>query len=234
MRKTLLVMAIAALGSTAYAAPYYMPNPSYTPGTGTPIPDYAAPRGYDYDAKSAPLNSSIQEGSSTFAIEIGPNYTLMTDSLDEDIDKIDTIGADITAVYNLSKNWAITLRGSWATGSDTLFNIMDIDVTNWSIAPGIRYTLGITDNLSAFAGVNIGYGDSDVDTEIKGLGLRESLSDSGLVYGIELGLKYDINDSLYLYGAAQYWGTTAEPDQAGAKLDKQAGFNFRLGMGYEF
>lgn len=229
MKKTLLVMAIAALGSTAYAAPYYMPNPSYTPNTATPIPDYAAPRGYDYDAKSAPINSSLQNPVSTFALEIGPNYTWTLDGPGED-EEIDTIGADITGVYNMTENWAVTLRGSWGYGSKKDDDGIEAKMNNWSIAPGLRFTYGVTENLSVFIGASVGYGYTDIsfkewDADFTG---------SGLTYGVELGLKYDLNDSLYLYGAAQYWGTTAEPDWHGEELEKQSGVNFRIGVGYEF
>lgn len=178
---------------------------------------------------------------SAFAIEVGPNYTSMIDGIEEGLD-IDTVGVDVTGVYNIDSNWAVTLRFSWATGDKTEY-YNDInesykwDVTNWSIAPGIRYTVGLTENLSAFAGANIGYGNTDfkVSTEIDSW--SESFDDSGLIYGIEAGLKYDLCESVYLYGAAQYWGTTAQPsieEGYNYKANKQNGINFRLGVGVSF
>ena len=171
---------------------------------------------------------------SAFAIEVGPNYTSMIDGIDEKMD-IDTVGVDVTGVYNIDSNWAVTLRFSWATGDKTEYDIVEgikRDVTNWSIAPGIRYTVGLTENLSAFAGANVGYGNTDIKLSVEGY--SESIDDSGLTYGIEAGLKYDLCESVYLYGAAQYWGTTAQPSYEGIKFDKQNGINFRLGVGVSF
>lgn len=226
MKKSLLVMAIAALGSTAYAAPYYMPNPSYTPNTATPIPDYAAPRGYDYDAKSTPINSSLQNPVSTFALEIGPNYTCTLG--ESGGEEIDTIGADITGVYNLTENWALTLRGSWGYGSK---NIDGIDVTTnyWSIAPGLRFTYGITENLSVFIGASVGYEYGIFSIE----GDNDDPTGSGLSYGIEVGLKYALNDSLYLYGAAQYCDGITTLKDDGLEYEGKC-INLRVGIGYEF
>lgn len=175
---------------------------------------------------------------SCFAIEVGPNYTSMIDGIDKELD-IDTVGVDVTGVYNIDSNWAVTLRFSWATGDEknTYDDGIDTwrekwDVTNWSIAPGIRYTVGLTESLSAFAGANIGYGNTKIELDIEGE--SESIDDSGLTYGIEAGLKYDLCESVYLYGAAQYWGTTAQPSAEGEKADKQNGVNFRLGVGVSF
>ena len=173
---------------------------------------------------------------SAFAIEVGPNYTSMIDGIEEGMD-IDTVGVDVTGVYNIDSNWAVTLRFSWATGDKTVFHNgigenFKWDVTNWSIAPGIRYTVGLTENLSAFAGANVGYGNTDIKWSIEGY--SGSFDDSGLIYGIEAGLKYDLCESVYLYGAAQYWGTTAQPSDEGIKFDKQNGINFRLGVGVSF
>ncbi len=186
---------------------------------------------------------------SAFAIEVGPNYTSMIDGIEEGMD-IDTVGVDVTGVYNIDSNWAVTLRFSWATGDKTEYGttagntqsgygyIIDSrfkwDVTNWSIAPGIRYTVGLTENLSAFAGANVGYGNTDIKVSIEVNSRSESLDDSGLIYGIEAGLKYDLCESVYLYGAAQYWGTTAQPSIGGYKFNKQNGINFRLGVGVSF
>lgn len=171
---------------------------------------------------------------SAFAIEVGPNYTSMIDGIDEEMD-IDTVGVDVTGVYNIDSNWAVTLRFSWATGDKTEYDMGESfkwDVTNWSIAPGIRYTVGLTENLSAFAGANVGYGNTDIKLSFEGY--SESIDDSGLTYAIEAGLKYDLCESVYLYGAAQYWGTTAQPSSEGEKADKQNGINFRLGVGFSF
>lgn len=176
---------------------------------------------------------------SAFAIEVGPNYTSMIDGIEEGILDIDTVGVDVTGVYNIDSNWAVTLRFSWATGDKTEYDnylneIFKCDVTNWSIAPGIRYTVGLTENLSAFAGANVGYGNTDIKVSAEIDSWSESFDDSGLIYGIEAGLKYDLCESVYLYGAAQYWGTTAQPSFEGAKADKQNGINFRLGVGVSF
>lgn len=173
----------------------------------------------------------------TYGIELGGNYTYMYEGLE-----VDTYGFDITGIYNINSNWAVTLRFSWATGTDTYisgYDHSDLEITNWSIAPGIRYTAPLCSKVSWFAGANVGYGktegtndwtDTYTDEWVQMESESYSASASGVTYTIEAGLRYDCTESCYLYGAVQLWGTTAAPDDT----DEQMGVSFRAGVGYSF
>lgn len=41
---------------------------------------------------------------------------------------------------------------------------------------------------------------------------------------------YDINESCYVFGAVQYWGTTSSPELG----ERQKGLGARIGMGFGF
>ena len=168
------------------------------------------------------------------ALEVGPTYTYATCDLGEGAGHLDMAGVDLTAVYDLNDKWAITLRGAWATG-DTGYSYTytkganeytndDIDGEAWSLMVGLRYTSPITENLSWFAGAQLGFTNLELEDD------TASNDDTGVSYSIEGGLKYDLTKKLYVYGAVQATGCHATP----AEFDKQYGIGVRAGIGFDF
>lgn len=229
MKKSLFIALTIAAGA-ATAAPYYLPTTDYT----RDLP----PRRPSYDS-SAPYSCPDTPAASTtssFGIEIGGNYTYMYEGLE-----VDTYGFDITGTYNINSNWSVNLRFSWANGDETYIGgeyLYDLEVTNWSITPGIRYTAAISDSVYWFAGANVGYGSSKGDEDWTDLLYKETGNNKdtagGVTYTIETGLRFKCSDTCYLYGAVQYWGTTATPGDSDELSGEQQGINFRIGMGCSF
>lgn len=229
MKKSLII-ALAIAGGTVSAAPYYLPTTDYTRDLPPQRP------GYDSSIPYSAYSCSSSASSSSFGIEIGGNYTHMYDGLE-----VDTYGFDVTGVYNINSNWSVNLRLAWAIGDDTYGGgeyLYDLEVTNWSITPGIRYTAAISDSVYWFVGANVGYGSTKADEDWTDLLYKETGNykdtDGGVTYTIETGLRFDCTDTCYLYGAVQYWGTTATPGDSDELVGEQQGINFRIGMGLSF
>jgi len=171
---------------------------------------------------------------SVWAGEVGPSYTLATKDLVDGIDGIDMAGIDITGVYNINDNWAITLRGSWAYGEngDDIWYFTDnqecllddIDGETWSLMPGVRYRDELCENWNWYVGVNMGV----THMELK-VG-PENPDATGFSYSVEAGVQYEINNDWYAYGAVYGAGSTADP----AGVDDQFGVGIRAGVGFEF
>lgn len=226
MKKT-LILALALATGVAGASPYYLPTGRYTddlPGRRpvTPAPVYAA--------EAAVANP--------FGIEIAGTYTHMYNDIADDC-SINTWGVDATLSYNINANWSVNFRMGWAIGSDSesysepgYYFDDEIEIQNLTFAPGVRYTTELDGNLSMFVGANIGVGVVKATDTWSALGYsgRYSESETGFVYSVELGLRYNFSDNFYVFGAAQVWGTSASPDG----LDSQHGAGLRIGMGLSF
>lgn len=169
-----------------------------------------------------------------FSIEAGPVYTVATRHLDAGMGDLDMGGIDITGVYDLNDRWSVTLRAAWTEGDayaahwhytdNQEYYIKDLDATAWSIMPGVRYTAPITDSLSWFAGANIGITNLELEDAWK------SDDATGFSYSIEAGVKYSVTEKLYLYGAVQAAGCTADP----IDVRDQFGVGIRAGVGFSF
>jgi len=157
-------------------------------------------------------------------LEVGASYTLACRDLDNGIDGADMLGLDVTGVYNLNDNWAITLRLGWARGEGDTDWGFDVDFQSWNIMPGVRYTAPINDKLSWYAGANMGVGSLDVRTTW----YRDK--ETGFAASVEAGVKYDVCESTYLYGGVYGYGCTADP----AVGHDQIGVGIRAGVGFEF
>lgn len=172
-----------------------------------------------------------------FGIEISATYSNMLTSIHEDYD-MQHVGADLTGIYNFTENWAVTLRFSWNTGSDSIYDEgrWKATVYNYAITPGIRYSASLGYGFSCFVGGNLGLGYTDGSEIIPdyygdGRSIKANIKgEYGFNYAAEIGLRYDINESCYVFGAVQYWGTTAAPELG----DKQKGLGARVGMGFGF
>ena len=222
-----LALAGMILGGTAQAAPYYMPSNNYTDNLPPERPTCYSDFG-DSDTVSA-----------TFSLEIGGTYTNMCiHDTGTDYD-LNPIGVDATAVYHLSENWAVTLRGAWNKADDKstyeVYDKWDAEIQEWAIMPGIRYTIPVSDRIKWYVGANIGYAhakaeESWIDT-YDGEHENYKWNENGLDYSIETGVNVYITNSFYVYGAVQFWGTTIKPGDNG---DYQQGIGVRVGTGVSF
>ena len=170
---------------------------------------------------------------SAFGVEVGAVYTSALNDVVEGVDGINTWGVDVTGVYKVSPNWATTLRVGWATGSDDLSAIEELEVNTVNIMAGIRYTAPITETLSWYAGGEIGVGYVNYTDTFAGE--DETFEDWGFAYGFEAGLRYDVSSSVYLYSALHYGGNFAEPEIAdGYDTKSHSGWGVRMGVGGQF
>ena len=78
---------------------------------------------------------------SAFGVEVGAVYTSALNDVVEGIDGVNTWGVDVTGVYELTPNWATTLRVGWATGSDDLTPVEELEVNTVNVMAGIRYSV---------------------------------------------------------------------------------------------
>lgn len=230
MKKSLIITLAIAAGA-ASAAPYYLPTTDYTR-------DLPPANSYSYDAQDL---SPCKPVLSPFGIEIG-GTCIIPDEDDLGTDMV-LAGLDVAGVYNINENWSVNLRFSWASDDKSLrveHDVYDLELTHWSIAPGIRYTVNFTDSIGWYVGANVGFGNTKAsevwkDTYDKYGHKPEVVSEweddaSGVTYTIETGVRVNCCDNVYLYGSVMYWGTTAITGD----LSKTSGYGFRAGLGLCF
>lgn len=230
MKKSLFIALTIAAGA-ATAAPYYLPTTDYTRDLPPRRPSYdsSAP----YSCPGTPAASTT----SSFGIEIGGNYI----DIDKDDIEMDIAGFDVAGVYNINENWSLNLRFSYSCGDRTFYDPIstdhdEVELSHWTIAPGVRYTAAITDTLNWYIGANVGIAQTELTD--KWVHLMHANHDfatykedaSGVTYTIETGVRIDFCDNVYLYGSAMYWGTTA----ATGSLNNMNGYGFRAGLGLSF
>lgn len=226
------------------------------------LPTFAGQKVIVNQAPVAPVAPAV---ASPWALEIGATYAWGVQDIYKGEEwspckEIKTIGADLTGVYNLDDNNAVTLRfgynwggEKWADGYYYNDNQRSA-VGCWNktrqhtfyLMPGYRYTHHITDSLSAFVGVNVGianvsnkyneYGEDDGETW-KSPTLHNAKW--GFAYSAELGLRYDINQTLYVFGAYQFSGNTAKPNlkyegETYCKAKANHYHGVRVGLGVNF
>jgi opacity protein-like surface antigen len=234
MKKSLFIALTIAAGA-ATAAPYYLPTSDYTRDLPPRRPSYDSSASYSCPGTPAASTTS------SFGIEIGG--TCITPDKDDLGTDMDLTGFDITGVYNIDKNWSVNLRFSWASDDKSVYadyDVFDLELTHWSIAPGVRYTANITDHFGWFVGANVGFGktkasevwkDTYEDEYVKPEVVSVWEDDAtGVTYTIETGIRVNFNDNLYVYGSVMYWGTTAITGD----LSKTSGYGFRAGLGLSF
>lgn len=172
---------------------------------------------------------------------------------------VNTYGLDLTGVWSLTNEHALTLRFGYAHGerSVTLNNVEE-DMT-WTdkvyykadtfyLMPGYRYTVNLTDKLNLFAGANIGVIYHNMNAKDRfnfGSGPNATSgmfsvrsSEWGFAYSAELGLTYDLCENTYLLAAYQFSGSTAKPtfsqDDISISSHKQCYNSARVGIGFRF
>ena len=173
-----------------------------------------------------------------FAVEVAGVYNIQQNDINAYFEGIDTYGVDITGVYNINENWSVNMRVGYAEGSRDYYYSSgldrhhdEIEVNGLTVMPGVRYTAPIGGGFSCFAGVNAGYtrcelelSEVDGDYSIKG-------DDSGFAYSAELGVRYDITASMYVFGAAQVTGYMVEATDGG---EEPVYVGARAGFGWQF
>ncbi|MGN0810180.1 MAG: outer membrane protein [Akkermansia muciniphila] len=240
MKKTLAIIALAA-PALAGTKPAVAPAPAPAP---TPAPVV-----------------------SPWAVELGAGFnkaakvTFPTDEdFGQDQKKVNTWSWDITGVYNLDENNALTLRLGYAYGNRQQ-DVADRIITNtWCLMPGYRYTYALDDQWSIFAGVNAGIashawrvkigaddgddepGTFDADDDDDNVPSSIHKSGWGFAYSAELGVRYAINTNWDVFAAYQFSGNTAAPKYKisgpggtfSLRSKKQNFHGVRIGVGYTF
>lgn len=170
-----------------------------------------------------------------WSVEIGVGYNfagrdLIKHSVGEE-EAINTLGVDLTGVYALNANNALTLRFGYSFGDEVDCEArawgerLETDVHTFALMPGYRYTHALTDKASAFAGVNVGVANMSVKDHARWMGGDvQSWHDSawGFGYSAELGLRYALCPNTEIFAAYQFSGNTARLSQ-----DKFEGKNHR-------
>ena len=180
---------------------------------------------------------------SPWAVEVGTGYNFASKNLfkgDKDQKKVNTWGWDLTGVYKLDENNALTLRLGYAYGNRKQDDDYRFKVNNWSLMPGYRYTYALDDQWSLFAGVNVGV--TNMKWRVTGEGEATDKSGWGFGYSAELGVRYAINTNWDVFAAYQFSGSTASPkytegpegqvDSIRAKAQNY--HSVRIGVGYTF
>mgnify|MGYP003310604467 CR=1 FL=1 len=154
------------------------------------------------------------------------------------------IGGDITGVYALDENQAVTLRFgyTWAGRKNSYGNWGGHDKIRqhtFYLMPGYRYTCPIATDWSFFAGVNVGV--ANASTKVTTYWPENAGKDSahkaawGFAYSVEAGVRYAITESVDVFGAWDFTGNTASCKfPGGGKTKAQINTGFRVGVGVKF
>ena len=234
MKKTLAIIALAA-PALAGTKPTAAPAP--TPAPAPVVSPWAVELGAGYNkAAKSPFHS----GKDWF----GPQK------------KVNTWSWDLTGVYHLDENNALTLRLGYAYGNRQQDEADRIITNTWCLMPGYRYTYALNDQWSLFAGANIGVAShawrlkmdaddgEDGDDEGDDVDVPRSIHKSGwgFAYSAELGVRYDISTNWNVFAAYQFSGNTAAPkykisgpdDTFSLRSKRQNFHGVRIGVGYTF
>lgn len=171
------------------------------------------------------------------AVEIAGMYRFASRDLSSVNKSIDTYGVDLTAVHSLDANNAVTLRFGYAYGSEVYREAgfsMHEHVENFSIMPGYRFTQPIDDNLSVFAGANVGIVWGTLDASLTDFNADLYATDREWGWGAsaEVGLRYQICPEAYVFAAYELSGNNIKYDYK--TTHKQIYHGVRVGVGFSF
>ena len=207
------------------------------------LPTFAGQKVIVNPAPVAPVAPAV---ASPWSIELAATYTWGVPDIylsnNGHCKEIKSIGADITGVYAIDEHQAVTLRFGYTWGGEK-FAYGDewwdkTRIHTFSLMPGYRYTDAITDQLSWFVGANVGianasYKDSSYVEHHRAYAGHESAW--GFAYSAEVGLRYELTESLDVFCAYQYGGNTASPKDEGRRFaHRQHGHQARVGVGIKF
>lgn len=211
------------------------------------LPTFAGQKVIVNQAPVAPVAPAV---ASPWSIELAATYTWGVPDIYLDNNghckEIKSIGADITGVYAIDEHQAVTLRFGYTWGGekfaygDEWWNKTRIHT--FTLMPGYRYTSPICDKLSWFVGANVGIANASYkDTDYCDLGAEGiekypyHKSGWGFAYSAEIGLRYELTESLDVFCAYQYCGNTASPKDEGERFaHRQHGHQARVGVGIKF
>lgn len=192
---------------------------------------------------------------SPWSVEIGGVYRWACDDIHSEYKDVDVWGGELTAIYKINDNHSVNVRFGYNVGdiSDSsytesvrgqqyIYEKEKIDVESFYIMPGYRYTDSITDNISWYVGANVGISNMKADYEYAYVVNNDTIGDPidlsgddwGFAASAELGVQYHITDCVYLFGAYQYWMSTARPSDHGVKAKKQSYHSVTAGVGINF
>ena len=162
--------------------------------------------------------------------------------------RVNNYGGDITAVYNIDKQNALTLRFGIGDGCGSYQETDEYGrwkdhykVLNTSLMPGYRFTTSLSDSTSLFFGANVGWMHQNVRNtssfyfeEVCDSYSTRASSD-GFAYSAELGLRFDLSKSVNVFVSYALSGTNAKTKFDGDDRTRaQLYHNIRMGMGFTF
>ena len=211
------------------------------------LPTFAGQKVIVNPAPVAPVAPAV---ASPWSVELAATYTWGVPDIYNCISpckEIKSVGADITGVYAIDENNAVTLRFGYTWGGEKFALDYEFEdgglvpghlktrIHTFSLMPGYRYTQPICENVSWFVGANVGVANASYK-----LGHyvgeyrfdREHASAWGFAYSAEVGLRYALTEQLDVFCAYQYGGNTAKP--SGNITHRQHGHQARVGVGIKF
>lgn len=241
MKKTSFITAILALGlattaaageSVVVTAPALEPAPAPT-----------------QEAIAAPATTSPLSWELALSVNLANNDIITDEGMGRV--KLSTIGYDLTGVYALNENNALTLRLGFANGKDTCTTSYDggswkdsYTMYSFYLMPGYRYTTSLSDSTKGFVGINAGIINHSLKYRFSAFDGRESFisklhdSDYGFAASVEAGLSFALSKSTSLFLAYQFSGSTAKPklidDGYGITAHKQFFHSIRTGISLQF
>ena len=221
MKKNALVVALAALGSVAYA------------GSDNSVAISAGDGDYITVTPDGAVSASLRP----FSWEVAAVYNHALTDINEKCNtpSVDTYGVDVTGIYNYKKNHKFTLRVGYATGEQAGY-----DLTNFTFMPGYRYEKPISSKLTAFAGAGVGLGLSVLDTPgmvHRHHGPTKYDDMVNIVYSVEVGARYAVRKNLDIVGAVMFNGGSSAVHRTASfsnATEEQMSVGIRLGIGGQF
>ncbi len=156
---------------------------------------------------------------------------------------IDIYGGDLTVVKKMDENSSVNLRFGYGFGDEVnryYGTKYEIDVHNFYLMPGYRYTHALDEETSLYFGVNLGVANLSLKGHERGEWGSRSDHDSayGLAYSAEVGLRYRICEDCEVFAAYEFCGSTASPDLStrgyNQSANKQSYNAVRAGMNFRF
>lgn len=170
------------------------------------------------------------------------------------------VGGDITGVYNLDENNAVTLRFGYTYGGDKFGmtyepeanELYDINshikerLHTFTLMPGYRYTVALDDKWSVYGGVNVGVAAVSSKLEVTHhVDRRSDLTASahksawGFAWSVEAGARYAVTETVDVFAAVSYTGNTARPNikydgVSVGRVRTQQTLGVRAGVGIKF